>query len=791
MFINILKTTIRYLLKNKQYLFINILGLSTGLGAFILMMLFVRYEKSFDSYNENYKNIYRVEQKLFKPTWSEFNSIAPMPLGPILESKYPEIKQTVRIVGSNVYLAKEKNNSVLEKRCFYTEKSFFNIFTVEFIHGDKNALSQPLSVVLTEKIAKKYFQDENPMNKTILLNNKYNLNVTGVIKDLPANNHFNLELLISLNSREFMSEINILNNWEYGAYTYVLAEDNISMDTFKDKIKNLLDEYINNNKDELYLKPLKDIHFSMTGNELSQGIPKSIIFLYIGVALFTLILACLNFINITIAHATGRVKEIGIRKAIGSLKRQIIFQFLAEAIIISILSLAVSCILVEFFLPVLNAVVDRELNIRYFHDTFFLFIFCIALLIGIISGFYPAFRLSFFDSGSILKQRIDNKNFKSSPIKALVLFQFIITAVFIIVTISVQNQIKFLQSKELGFDQQNILIQKIPDNENKNFSKLNSLKQELSALPGIQNVSISQTVPFSWSDSKKINWEGAEPEEEINMNYNYVDFDFLTTYGVKIIEGRNFSIDHTSDLNNACIVNETAVKIMGWKDPIGKTIENGKFRVIGVMQNFHIWSVFVSIPPYVLYLNPDSVNTANFFSIKLLQSNNKQIINDLTKYFMSVYPDDYNGVDWIENKIYDWDKNSYDLVKRIFNTLSFFTLVAVIIAIVGLYGFISYTLNRKTKEIGIRKILGGTSYSIFFFFIRKYLNLQIISLAASWGISYLIIDQLLKVLPYNSPISFEIFLLTAAIIVVITLITISFRIYRASISNPVEALRYE
>jgi putative ABC transport system permease protein len=780
---NNLKILLRNLLKNKLYSLINISGLAVAMAAFILIMLYVRYETNWDKFNENYDQIYRVELSRKDSDGRERSTDTYYPFADVLVKDYPGITNAARI--RRIwweFLSSSKDRIFYENEGYFADQSLFEIFTINFIKGSpRTALVEPMSIVLTEDLAQKCFPSEEPIGKTIRLNNKHDLKVTAIMENPPLNSHFQYSYFISFASHKII-RWDPANNWgNRFLQTYILLQDGIDKSELAKQVSWVLDRFIQNNDNKVHLVPLARIHVEPIETVLS---------LFAIFSVFGLLLACINYTNLATAYSTVRTREVGIRKTVGAKRWSLIKQFLGESIFFSVIALILAYVLAEIVLPLFNLIMHRELNIQYFDQwQFVVFMISMAIIIGIGSGFYPAILLSSFQPMKIF--RGDSKWGKGTILrKGLVIFQFLISVVLIFGTIILWKQISFMKHKELGFDKQNLLITTIPASDKMNIENWQVLKHQLIQHPNIVNVALSEIVPFYGANSAVLKTEGASEQERIHFIRNAIDYDFIMTYGIKLRQGRNFSGQFSTDKTEACIINETAVKNFGWDDPIGKklvSVDNKTYTVIGVVEDFHQYSLYMPIPAYFMTVK-DNLRYDNAYSIKIAPHNIQNTRDFITQKFKSFFPGSPVDFKFLSE---DLDKETLDIVSQIGETVAFFAILTIFIASIGLFGLVSFMAEQRTKEIGIRKALGASINQILKLLTIDFLKLLIIANLIGLPVAYFVSKGFLQDFAYRITFQPWMFLFTGCIALGIAMMSVSYVAIRASNKNPVEALRYE
>lgn len=769
-------------------------GLSFGLATFILIGLYIQYEYSWDKFHTKYERIYRLQPIAHMADGDKHWNQIGYPVGKAIKDNYPELEEVVvtRPVWGE-YLSSSEKLTFHEDHGQYVDPTFFDIFTVEFIEGSaENALTEPYSIVLTESLRDKYFGKGPAMGKFIKAKNRYDLKVTGIIKDFPENSSFEMDYMSPIELLEIDDGWKLQEQWDNTSYyTYVLINEHATIENVNEKIKTFL---INNEhfkdiptKYTVWLNPLASIHLLPDPSEKGLLI---IVYLYAGIAIFALLIACINFMNLTTAYSVSRAKEIGIKKVVGSSRFALSQQFLFESVFVALISMHIAFILAEFALPFFNNIVSRELEISFSDNwQFILFIILISVLTGIISGTYPAFYMSKFKPAKALKNISAISNSKSPLRRSLVTFQFTISSILILSTFVIYKQFIFMQNKELGFDREMVVYAQIGAEDKNDSRKFDIVQSKLNEVSEIKSASVSWTIPFHDNSFSNISWEGAQPGETISAKYNYIGYDYVETYGLKILEGRNFSRDLASDAEEACIINETSVRTFGWDNPLGKkvTFWDKEYRVVGVVKDFHPFSVFQKIPPCIFRPHSENINQGMWHSVKLSSGADiLEVKEKITGIYKEFFPNTHFDFQFLGD---DVDDTAMVIYNGIVRTFLFFSLITILIAAVGMFGLVAFATKSRTKEIGIRKIHGASAGQIFMLLAREFVVLIIIAILLSWptGIVFKSIDPA----AYKAETEIWEYLFTGILVFIITFFTISYHTRKASRQNPTEALRYE
>ena len=780
-------TAIRNIYKHKTLSLISVLGLAIGFAAFILISVFLKYEYSYDKHNENYGRIYRVIQKVQlsgkEETWNQTPAILPA----MLRNKIPEFEQVVLMREAwGEFLSVDKNIVFFEPEGFYAEQPVFNIFTFNFIEGDKNsALEEPFTIVLSETMAGKLFPNETALGKNVLLGKKYNLKVTGVYEDWPENSHERPAYLISfLTIETTLGRKNVLNSLNTEYRTYILLKDNMNVKQADIKIANLFDDIYRDAKRILKLEPLKDIYLSK-GGDGSDYIYALEMYALIGI--FLIILASINYINLQTANASLRGKEIGIKKISGSRRYQVIFQFLSESLIIAIIALNFAFLIAKAAFPFFSEVVKKDLSFSVlFSRQYIAFIIGLTILTGILSGIYPAFVVSSYKSVNIIKNNLFQGTKGRIGLKrVLVGFQYVIAIFLIIQSIQLSKQINFMLTKDLGFDKEDVIYTQFISSNNKN--NFEELRQRLLQHPEFIDAAVSWNIPFHGSSGWAMNWEGNDPNEKMNIRCNYISHNYLNTFGMGLISGRNFSPEYPSDIDGKCIINETAWKFFGWDNPIGKRINDNRFEVIGVVKDFHPYSMHEKIPPFVMPLHDGNLEGERLMSFKIKPGQEKAAKEILNAEFNYFFPDDPFEFKFLENQFGNDD--AFTIWKSINQVFIMFSFLILLLAIIGMFGLVSFTTKRRTKEMGIRKVLGSPVQDIYYLLIKEFLILLLIGSMIAFPAAY----YTFKTMPgaYHYDMQVWEFLSGTLIVLLISVIATSYQTIKVSLTNPSNALKYE
>jgi putative ABC transport system permease protein len=784
MFRNYIKVAFRHIRRRKVYSFINILGLTIGMACFILIGLWVKDELSFDRFHQKKDRIYRVLNRL-QDGRTGFNIT--YALGPALKAEYPEVEEACRVClwyGSHV---KYRDKIYAERNIYLADPSFFKIFSFPFIKGNPEmALSDRYSIVLTEKMAQKYFGDDDPIGKILhlaLLEGDFT--VTGVIENIPMNSHLRFDFIGRI---EFLGEDRLARWGEWSGPNYVLLQPNASPADFEAKIAGIYKKNVSPNTTYVpELQPLTRVHLYEPGR---PGQARRVAMFSV-IAIFILLMACINFMNLATAQSSRRSKEVGMRKVIGALRRQIIRQFLGEAVLIAVFALILAMIAVEALLPYFNQFTGKALVLLSGASVpLVLTLLLVALGTGVLAGSYPSLFLSAFQPVQTIKSQHSFRNKGGGIRKMLIVVQFAISVGLIVCTLLVSSQLRFIQRRDLGLDRDHIVGAYVYPILNPRFQEF---KNYLLAQRGILNVTSAAQFPFQVGENIQIDWEGNPTDEMMSVDYTCVDYDFFQTFDMQILQGRAFSQDFPTDEKTACVINEAAAQRMGIENPIGTTITMNHpawpesfrpARIIGVVRDFHSRSLHTAIRPFVFRMYKP---WHQYAFIKIDGSQMQEAlarIEEAYKTYSPGIPFDYLFLDEVFNQQYTSERQLGEL----FNG---FSLLSVVIACLGLFGLASYTTEQKTKEIGIRKVLGASIPGIVAMTTREFLKWILVANLLAWPIAYFVMSKWLQDFAYKVSIGPLVFVLSACLTLIIAVLTVSYHSLKAALANPVDSLRYE
>lgn len=794
---NYLLIALRNLKKHKVYSSINIFGLAIGLVCFILILLYVRYEFSYESQHIKANDIYRVDLIEQHPNQKVVHENTMAPLGKALIDEVPEVLDFTRLDNYGKTLVRYKEKKFVEENVFCADQGIFNLFTIPVIEGDlQSALINKYSIVLTESMAAKYFGNDSPVGQPLFLDNENYFTVTAVIKDFPENTNLRADFLISFNSLSDMYGDEFDNDWVtifLETYVYIAPDQNLSQ--IEEKIKKVFEVHGSPEVGTSFqLEQFSRMHLY---SEVSDYGSIQNIYLFLAIGILILLIASINFMNLSTARSAKRSNEVGLRKVVGANQRQLILQFLGESILVSFLSLGIALIIVYAVLPVFKELTEQDLTFPSLaHLDFYILIVAITLTVGLVSGSYPSFYLSSFHPASIIKGK---QSFGSKGInlrRVLVVLQFSITIAFIISTISINNQIDFMHNKGLGFQKDHIVVVPVIGGEFTNDIK--PFKQALLKNSNIRSATGSTLLPSRIGMYNNASWDGAAENESIELIFNRVDYDFLDTYEIELLSGRNFSPDHALDLVDedreniagAVLLNEQAVRKIGWDNPIGKKViqmfgdERFYFSVIGVIKDFHFRALSEKIQPLSLFLRP---NRPRFISIKInnadLQNTIAYIENTWEK-FNPEYPFNYYFLDENIDRMYRSEE-------RLHTLLTYFSFLSILISCLGLFGLAAFSAEQRTKEIGVRKILGASISSVVLLLTKEFTRWVLIANIIAWPIAWLYLKSWLNDFAYRIDLTGWPFILSGFIALLLAVVTVSYQAINAARTNPADSLRAE
>jgi putative ABC transport system permease protein len=807
MFRNYLKTAARNLLKNKFYTALNIIGLAAGLATCLLILLFVLDELSFDKFNTNAGRIYRVNNEVkFGGNYFDV-AVGPALMGSTMVRELPQVEQYTRLRWYGSFLVKKGNENISEGRVGYADSTLFEVFTLPLIEGNaKNALKEPHSLVITESIAQKYFNTTDVVGKTMVINDTSNYKITAVIKNIPQESHFNFDFFVPMAEDSRNNDDNWLSeNWN----TYILVRKNADINQLKSQLNPFLDKHtgpelkavINQDITEFEksggyiranLTPLGDIHLhSNKIGELDGNGNAAFVYIFLVIALLILIIACVNFMNLSTARSSARAKEVGIRKVLGSLKINLVKQFLTESLLVSFVALFFALTFAGLLLPYFDRLTGKNLHAgSLFQPAMLISLVVLMLIVGLLAGSYPAFYLSSFQPIQVLKGKL-SAGFKGSWLRnSLVVFQFSISIILIFATIVIYNQLKYIRNKDIGFNRSQVLI---VQRTNVLGERVAAFKNELLQISGVQNATISSYLPvnFNRSNDAFFTSPALDQKTAISMQNWNVDENYIPTLDIKMAQGRNFSLQYPTD-STGVIINEAAAKFLSGKDVLNKPlyeIQDIKTKslktlhIIGVIKNFNFSSLRDVVSPLAFSFGKSN----GCISLRINSADIPEVLTQIKNEWKKMAPGqpfDSSFMDEDFNKLYETEQRTGQL----FIT---FAILAILIACLGLFGLVAYAAEQRTKEIGIRKVLGANAGNIVVMVSNDFLKLVVVALLISSPIAWWAMNKWLQDFAYRVSIGWEVFFIAAFLALMVAMVTVSYQAIKAAVANPVKSLRTE
>ncbi len=806
MFRNYFKIAWRNLWKNKAFSAINIIGLASGLAVCLLIVLYVVDELSYDKYNKNADRIYRLDADIYFNNTSAIFAVAPDPLAPTLKRDFPEIEEAVRLNYQSDILVKKDNQNVQDHNAVFADSTFFKVFTVPMIQGNpETALKDPNSIVIDETTAKKYFNSTNVIGKTLVVDNTNYCKISGVIKDIPKQSHFHFHFI-----REKTNNVN--DSWlSNNTYNYVLVRPGVTQQKLQKDVDATINNYLGKeleaqlhtslkdltNKGSHFIyhaMPLTDIHlYSNKSYEIEANSDITYVYIFSVIAVFILLIACVNFMNLSTARSANRAKEVGIRKVAGSLRSNLITQFLTESVLLSFFSLILAIGIAALLLPLFNQLAEKQMSVATLFSTWlFPVMIGLVFVVGCVAGSYPAFYLSAFQPIDVLKGKIA-KGFKNSWLRSgLVVFQFTISIILIIGTIVIYNQLDYIRSRKIGYNRDQVFVL---HNAWYLDKQIHTFRNELLNIPGITNATISGDMPTSpqFDNEGWFRDAAMDPTKAVVLTNFYVDENYIPTLGMQMKEGRNFSKDFPTD-SVGVILNESAIKVLGFKDPLKEVLYRPDFgnstisgsvayHVVGVVKDFNFSSMHQNVGPLIINKGENWGNIA----VRINTKNIPSVINSIQTKWISMtsgQPFNYTFMDADFNNIYTSEQQT----GKLFIT---FAVFAIFIGCLGLFGLVTYAAEQRTKEIGVRKVLGASVGGIVAMLSKDFAKLVLIASVIAFPVAWWAMHQWLQSFAYRVSISWWIFIVAGVLAIIIALLTVSLQAMKAALANPVKSLRTE
>lgn len=804
MLLNYLKIAFRNFKQHKMFTFINVLGLAIGIATCMLINFWLQRELSYDRFNDKADRIFRVERHVTFEGKDEIWPITSGTYGPVLVSDYPEIESFVRFWRRELAV-KDQNNTYHMQDLIMTENSIFDIFDYELEKGDpKTALTKPMTAVLTWKTAQKYLSDNEVIGKTLTIEfngEKVDFQITGILKEVPKNSHIQFDMLISSASEPEQS----FSRWDGNfLYTYVLLNDKSSKHKLEQQFEAFLNKYVGSvfadyfGKDQkisdvirLILIPVTSIHLNPRANwEIEAQGSMSSVYIFSSVAILILFIACMNFMSLSTARANKRAKEVGLRKTIGAYRNQLKIQFIEESLLLALLGLVIAVLLLGFAIPLFNSIFDETLSWDILLESKqLLVILGITLVTGLLSGLYPAFYMSRFEPVRVLKGGGQSGKGRSSFRKYMTIIQFVISITLIFGTLTVLRQMNFIQTLFLGFDKENVVI--LPVRSNSVRQGFEAFRTDLTGSSKIIQVSGSNNVPGNVRYGDHI-FTRKDNSKDFDLIFLGADYDFIDTYDMEILEGRNFSRDFGTDIQGTLILNEAAVQKIGLTpaEAVGKELYSTVFettgQIVGVVKNFNFKSLRREIEPMTIMLFPDTNRIANI-SVRIAPGNVKEAIGLIEQKWAEFFPGDQFEFNFLDSRL----DQLYQNEEKMKNIFIVFSVLSIFVACLGLFGLAAYTAAERTKEIGVRKVLGASSTSVILLLTKDFTKWVILANIAALPLGWFILSKWLQNFAYRISIGWYVFLLSAFIAFIIALAAVFFQAVKAAVANPVTSLKYE
>lgn len=792
---NYLKITLRGLSRYKTFSFITISGLAVGIACCSLIFLYVCDELSCDRYHANSREIFRVACEYRTTGKSVQVAVTPGPLASAINGEFRGLIEAVRFYRESATVS-GPGGSFHEERFFFCDPAVFMVFTFPLIQGSpEHALVQPFSLVITEEAATRYFGKENPLGKTLTVNigGEHEYRITGIVKNVPRNSHFRFDFLASLSSLA-ETQGHIFLDWQRaGFYTYLLLPGNYNNPgELERKFPALLRKYLDvedTSRMRFFLQPLTSIHLhSRLESEIEANSDIASIYAFSAIAFFVLLIACINFMNLSTARSLDRSREVAVRRVLGAGRRQLVLQFMGESVIITFIALVFALSFEELVLPVFNTLTGKDMSILYYHNLFFLgILIAAAFLVGLISGIYPAIFLSRFTPAQVFKGVFADRRSGALLRELFVVMQFTLCTVLIISAGIIREQMSYIKHKDLGFQKEHIVV--IPLRSRDARQKCEVFKTELLKNPHVIRTAASSNAPGDRDISRyEFKAEGSPPDRLVAMYGIMADYDFIDTFGITLLAGRNFAPDSLSDRERAFLINEAAVRKLGWDTgSIGRELSQGIPRsgsVIGIMRDFNFLSLHETIEPLVLFMAP---NRYQYLCVRILPDALPATLDFMRESWQKIFPGgpfEYSLLDESFNSLYRTDE-------RVGRILGYFAMLSVFIACIGLFGLTWFTTGQRTREIGIRKVLGASYKNIILLLTKDSVRLVIAAEVIAWPAAYFIMRSWLGAFAYHTGMNPLTFLAGGGMALAVFLFTISFQTVKAARANPADALHNE
>jgi len=793
---NYLKIALRNFRRHKGYSFINIAGFAIGMACCLLILIYVRHELSYDRYHKDADRICRIVIDIRTQTANRVFALVSPTVAPALKADYPQIECAARAVPTSARLVRLEEKSFYEDRFMYADQELFDIFTIPFIQGiPQEALTRPSTLVISQRMAFKYFGSANPLGKTLNIN-QAEYEITGVIEDSPENTHMKYDLIASLKTLSNWSE---MSNWHSTMfYTYLKLKPNVEIEEFSQQVSRLADKYVGERLDSrgktynYFLQPISSIHLhSHLRYEIEPPGNPVYVYIFSFVGLFILLIACLNFMNLATARSANRAKEVGMRKVVGAQKLQLVCQFLGESLLVSFLSLCFAMVIVRYTIPLLNNLTGISMSFDELLNPIVLF-FLIGgtVLVGLAAGLYPAFVLSAFRPAVTLKGALSATSRSFAMRTVLVVVQFSISVFLIIGTLTIYRQFNFMKNQHLGFEKEQKLVLPLRGGISieKNYKTVKDMFSKHSSITG---AAVSSSVPGRGVSNFSIGLVGEEDEKNQSMFHLYFDENFIPNYGIEIVAGRAFQKEMSTDIRGAFLINEAAIKAFGWSRPeeaLGKRLQTGYGGrvnpIIGVTKNFHYRGLQNEVEPLVMEFLPEIFR---YITLSIDITNLKDTLAFVESQWKVLFQGNPFESFFLDT---DFDKQ-YRADEQVGRIFGIFTLLGLFIACLGLLGLASFAAESRTKEIGVRKVLGASVTGIVLMLSKQFTKWVLLANGFAWPIAYYFMYRWLKNFAYRININILTFLLSGLLVLAIALLTVSFQSIKAATANPVDSLRYE
>jgi putative ABC transport system permease protein len=776
---NYMRITYRNLKKNKFYSFINITGLAIGIACCLIIFLWIQNELGYDRFHKNAGELYRIFQespqggKVFRFTST------PSGLGPLLKEQYPEILDSARHTPTRWDIGREEIH--FRERVALVDDSFLKMFSFPLLEGTPQAaLEDPYSIVISEEMREKYFSGEDPLGQTLRVGESLDLNVTGVLQDIPNDSHMHFDCLVPF---KILGEFDYnMNDWGSNNYwTYIQLTENASSQEVETKISGIIQEHVPESSAILHLQPVVRIHLYALGG----GGLISYIYIFAGMAVFILLIACINYMNLSTARSANRAREVGIRQVVGANRIQLIKQFMGESVFYAFIALIIGLVILQLLLPIFSQLAGKPLSLNY-SARMILVLIGLTLFTGLLAGIYPAFVLSSFQAISALKGALKSRGGRAFFRRILVVTQFSLSIFLIIGTLFVFRQINFMMNRELGYNKENILCVPMRGQLARNYPAFKTRLQENPSIISMARANTTPDIKQSSIADYDITWDGREEGDNFpGINVMGVDADYLKTLNMEMAEGRFFSEQIQTDSTDSWVINEAAAAAMGLESPLGTGVywADYKGKIIGVIKDFHFSSLREEIEPLLMRMNLWMDNIL----VRIRSDNIPGTIGFIRMTLKDLLPHYTFEYEFLDTRI----ENLYRTEQRMEKILTFSTIIAIFISCLGLLGLASFTAEQRTKEIGIRKVLGSTVAGVVFLLSKEFIKWVLLANLIAWPLAYLAVHSWLENFAIRTRIEWEIFLLAGILALVISLLTVCYQSIKAALANPIDSLRYE